>query len=239
MPKSSRRSRRNCRQVAAADAGRRPEPLQTRRIARNRRMMAGVEDYSALRASPSGPPLRALSFPSGLAPSHCWPSNGSDRNNSGWGGRIIRRYAPHPSGAAPKAGRYPSRRDSTREPLQRDEWLAPTNDGWGGRIRTSVWRDQNPLPYRLATPQLGNQQSARRLRLEQSPVLQATASHSVRAPKTLRLPAAPRAGSRGRDPRVSTAKKTHAPVPRQSRGTERRQPVEGPRHLRIAVPHDP
>src|SRR5271165_4454076 len=26
--------------------------------------------------------------------------------------------------------------------------------GWGGRIRTSVWRDQNPLPYRLATPQL-------------------------------------------------------------------------------------
>ena len=24
--------------------------------------------------------------------------------------------------------------------------------GWGGRIRTSVWRNQNPLPYRLATP---------------------------------------------------------------------------------------
>jgi hypothetical protein len=24
---------------------------------------------------------------------------------------------------------------------------------WGGRIRTSEWRDQNPLPYRLATPQ--------------------------------------------------------------------------------------
>ncbi len=23
---------------------------------------------------------------------------------------------------------------------------------WGGRIRTSEWRDQNPLPYRLATP---------------------------------------------------------------------------------------
>ena len=27
--------------------------------------------------------------------------------------------------------------------------------GWGGRIRTSVWRNQNPLPYRLATPQSG------------------------------------------------------------------------------------
>jgi hypothetical protein len=27
--------------------------------------------------------------------------------------------------------------------------------GWGGRIRTSAWRNQNPLPYRLATPQGG------------------------------------------------------------------------------------
>ena len=27
--------------------------------------------------------------------------------------------------------------------------------GWGGRIRTSVCRNQNPVPYRLATPQLG------------------------------------------------------------------------------------
>ena len=25
--------------------------------------------------------------------------------------------------------------------------------GWGGRIRTSEWRDQNPLPCHLATPQ--------------------------------------------------------------------------------------
>jgi hypothetical protein len=25
--------------------------------------------------------------------------------------------------------------------------------GWGARIRTWAWRDQNPLPYRLATPQ--------------------------------------------------------------------------------------
>src|SRR5207237_5374713 len=27
--------------------------------------------------------------------------------------------------------------------------------GWGGRIRTSVWWNQNPLPYHLATPQHG------------------------------------------------------------------------------------
>jgi hypothetical protein len=26
-------------------------------------------------------------------------------------------------------------------------------DGWGGRIRTSAWWNQNPLPYHLATPQ--------------------------------------------------------------------------------------
>ncbi len=25
--------------------------------------------------------------------------------------------------------------------------------GWGGRIRTYVWQDQNPLPYHIATPQ--------------------------------------------------------------------------------------
>ena len=27
-----------------------------------------------------------------------------------------------------------------------------SSDGWGGRDRTSEWRNQNPLPYRLATP---------------------------------------------------------------------------------------
>ena len=26
-------------------------------------------------------------------------------------------------------------------------------DGWGGRIRTYGTRDQNPMPYHLATPQ--------------------------------------------------------------------------------------
>src|ERR1700676_4148726 len=33
--------------------------------------------------------------------------------------------------------------------------------GWGGRIRTSEWRDQNPLPYHLATPQHFQAQSSR------------------------------------------------------------------------------
>ena len=32
-------------------------------------------------------------------------------------------------------------------------WDSVSNfNGWGGRIRTSVWRNQNPLPYHLATP---------------------------------------------------------------------------------------
>ena len=31
--------------------------------------------------------------------------------------------------------------------------LLKSRSGWGGRIRTYGTRDQNPLPYRLATPQ--------------------------------------------------------------------------------------
>ena len=34
--------------------------------------------------------------------------------------------------------------------------------GWGGRIRTSEWRYQKPLPYHLATPQCGLPSRARR-----------------------------------------------------------------------------
>ena len=33
--------------------------------------------------------------------------------------------------------------------------------GWGGRIRTSVWWNQNPLPYHLATPQYAVRESGR------------------------------------------------------------------------------
>jgi hypothetical protein len=33
------------------------------------------------------------------------------------------------------------------------EAIAQSVAGWGGRIRTSEWRNQNPLPYHLATPQ--------------------------------------------------------------------------------------
>jgi hypothetical protein len=36
--------------------------------------------------------------------------------------------------------------------------------GWGGRDRTSEWRNQNPLPYRLATPQQAEPERARTMR---------------------------------------------------------------------------
>src|ERR1700716_4284451 len=32
--------------------------------------------------------------------------------------------------------------------------------GWGGRIRTSAWWNQNPLPYHLATPQQAGRKAA-------------------------------------------------------------------------------
>src|SRR3954468_15089068 len=35
--------------------------------------------------------------------------------------------------------------------------------GWGGRDRTSEWRNQNPLPYRLATPQQATNGTAEEL----------------------------------------------------------------------------
>ena len=42
-------------------------------------------------------------------------------------------------------------------PLRRsvESKTRPGNEtnGWGGRVRTSEWRNQNPLPYHLATPQ--------------------------------------------------------------------------------------
>ena len=49
---------------------------------------------------------------------------------------------------------------SCRKPLRHEKAarrrLNHLKAGWGGRIRTSVWRNQNPLPYHLATPQHGN-----------------------------------------------------------------------------------
>src|ERR1700719_3573842 len=95
----------------------------------------------------------------------------------GWKDYSALRASPFPS--QPKLG-----------PFSIDESSPPQKYGWGGRIRTSVWRDQNPLPYRLATPQW-NQQSANSLEpvLSLSLIFQARASHSIREPKIHPAPA--------------------------------------------------
>ena len=41
-----------------------------------------------------------------------------------------------------------TRHDASTQPA-----ALPKGFGWGARIRTWEWRNQNPLPYHLATPQ--------------------------------------------------------------------------------------
>ena len=50
---------------------------------------------------------------------------------------------------------YESKFEPRGSPIERYGILlqAGRPAGWGGRDRTSEWRNQNPLPYRLATPQ--------------------------------------------------------------------------------------
>jgi hypothetical protein len=78
--------------------------------------------------------------------------------NDGWGGRIIRSFAPHPFGASvANAPLFASPAARTSNLLRfssfRPSFAPCANDGWGGRIRTCACWDQNPVPYRLATPQ--------------------------------------------------------------------------------------
>ena len=81
----------------------------------------------------------------------------------GWGGRIIRHLAmPHPAGSCRCASRF-LRASRAASNLAGSHPAAPAVlrvrlrgrlYGWGGRIRTCGTRDQNPMPYRLATPHL-------------------------------------------------------------------------------------
>jgi hypothetical protein len=58
------------------------------------------------------------------------------------------------SGMPPLAKR-PNLVDVHLGAVRKDPDLFSSNSetGWGGRIRTYVWRIQSPLPYHLATPQ--------------------------------------------------------------------------------------
>ena len=48
---------------------------------------------------------------------------------------------------------YPKPNAYERLPILFVSTFWGTDHGWGGGIRTPVCRDQNPVPYRLATPQ--------------------------------------------------------------------------------------
>ena len=60
-----------------------------------------------------------------------------------------------------KTGRFPAA--SACRPAQ-GMCARLRKSGWGGRVRTSEWRNQNPLPYHLATPQQGPEASSGRPR---------------------------------------------------------------------------
>src|SRR5258708_5800499 len=100
-------------------------------------------------------------------------------------------------------------------------------NGWGGRIRTSVWRDQNPLPYRLATPQLAKKPTTG---LTRSAIPQARASHSVREPESFQTLAAPCALFLAQAPSSHRPEK-HRP-PCQS-GAQNHRPTANRAHVQL------
>ena len=112
-------------------------------------------------------------------------------------------------------------------PFRIDESPPPQKFGWGGRIRTSVWRDQNPLPYRLATPQLAKKPTTG---LNRSAIPQARASHSVREPESFQTLAAPCALFLAQDPSSHRPEK-HRP-PCQS-GAQNQRPTANRAHVQL------
>jgi hypothetical protein len=90
-------------------------------------------------------------------------SEGAARHPEGKGNRPADARAPIAAGRDRRVTKVCHRRsEQTASPsgcrffpllrVQRRSAIGPML-GWGGRIRTSAWRNQNPLPYRLATPQ--------------------------------------------------------------------------------------
>ena len=78
---------------------------------------------------------------------------------SGWGGWIARDKSLVLTLFGPPLASAHSIRDRTLVLIAHPQAIkkAPINGtffiGWGGWIRTNEWRNQNPLPYHLATPQ--------------------------------------------------------------------------------------
>ncbi len=87
-----------------------------------------------------------------------------------------------------------------------------SHGGWGGRIRTSEWRDQNPLPYHLATPQ---QSSARAVQINRAAASHRSADGERFSPRATKL--FQRSGTRAAMRSASSARSKpanmQAPVP--------------------------
>ena len=109
--------------------------------------------------------------------------------------------------------------------------------GWGGRIRTSVWRDQNPLPYRLATPQLGKHQPTNSA--QSQPVRNLSSKGESFSPRA-KYPS-----NAGGNLRIIsratihglTGQKNTGPRASQARRTEDREPIERMCNFRITASH--
>src|SRR5947199_4155637 len=107
--------------------------------------------------------------------------------------------------------------------------------GWGGRIRTSEWRDQNPLPYHLATPQhpsllpsaphpCGWEAGAHLTPPHPPRVCRRSSWSGERSrPRATKLPqrSGTRPASRSASAALSNAVKTHEPVPVRRAGATR------------------
>src|SRR5205085_5042830 len=107
--------------------------------------------------------------------------------------------------------------------------------GWGGRIRASEWRDQNPLPYHLATPQHPSLLPSAPSRRGWEAGAHLTPPHPPRVcrrsswsgersrPRATKLlqRSGTRPASRSASAALSNAVKTHEPVPVRCAGATR------------------
>src|ERR1700719_821700 len=131
-------------------------------------------------------------------------------------------------------------------PCRRASGARRHETGWGGRIRTSEWRDQNPLPYHLATPQhpsarVGELAGAHLTAASGLPPVLEAFVHG-RGVQALSHEAHPAIGNPRRQALGGAGAPACAedarPVARQARRRKPRQPLERLRHLRYARAHD-
>ena len=78
------------------------------------------------------------------------PVQGGELVTYGMGGPVLGHAAPDEAVEGQAGGPHQVRAEITKPGVNRALLF---EYGWGARIRTWVWRNQNPLPYRLATPQ--------------------------------------------------------------------------------------